>query len=122
MYIDVILKYGNETAFRNRLEAIGHPQHPADEFGNLRHILRRTVGIFFGGTLEDIAGAKWVRVRMSTKDADKLPSANNPAFTIVWRSDEFIGDELLPEPMAEVNTCDIDGNVTGTRLQGVGAF
>jgi hypothetical protein len=122
MYIDVILKYGQETAFWNRLAAIGHPKHPVDEFGNLRHKLRRTVGIFFGGTLEDINGDKWVRARMFAEDADKLPPTNNPAFAIMWRSDEFENDELLPEPEAEVETFAIDGNTNGTRVQSVGGF
>lgn len=120
--MDAILKYGNDTAFWNRLSAIGHPKHPKNEFGDYRHILRQTVGMFFGGTLEDINGDKWVRVRMSAKDADKIPPVNNPAFAIVWRSDEFENNGPLSEPMAEVNMYDIDGNVTGTRMQRVGTF
>jgi len=118
--MEAILKYGNETAFFNRLNAIGHPKHDNAED---RHKLRSTVGMFFGDTLTDIYSDKWVRVRMSVKDADKLPPANNPAFALMWRSDEFENDDLLPEPLAEVdNSPDLDDNVTGTRLQRVGGF
>lgn len=116
---DVIFKYSNETAFQNRLNAIGHGAHDDAE---KRHKLRRQVGLFLGHPTTDINGDAFQRARMSAEDADKFPPANNPAFAIVWRSDEFENDELLPEPQVEVEALDVDGNPDGTRMQGVGAF
>ena len=78
---------------------------------------------FMGGEGTDINGVMYRRLRLLPEDINKF-SANdhNPAFAIVWRSDDLVDGELKPEPTYTVNTYDIDGNVTGQREQGVGTF
>ena len=116
--IDIVCKYGNEEAFFNRLMSLGlsineEPRRTEDRIERVNT-----------PTLTDVNGDNYLTFRCTAEKADKLPSqGNNPAFTLLWRSDEYLDEEsgtLHPWPMVEVQTYDMDGNPDGTRMQGVG--
>ena len=122
--VDVVCKYGNDLAFYNRLRALQLEVHEAEEGETLKAEGR--IERVNTPTLTDINGDMYLTFRCTQKQADKIPSqGNNPAFTMIWRSDEL--DETDPEnpvpypwPEAEVNAYDENGVVSGTRMQGVG--
>lgn len=118
--MDVIIRCNKVVECSDCLAGCDYPQHTnaAD-----RHKQRRTVGMFFGGKIVDVIGNKFVRIRMSAADADNIHAENHPTMDLMWRSDVFDDNEVvLPEPMAEINTYDLDNNITGTRMQRVGTF
>lgn len=120
--ITIVCKYNNETAFLNRLKALGLIiRDPTGEFGNV--VVENIIEAVNTPPLEDISGDFLVTFRCSVAQANKLPPDNNPAFSIVWRSDVFQEDESLFDwPLATVQTYDIDGNPNDTNLQGVGTI
>ena len=124
---DVVFKYSNETAFFNRLVALGlsvnagtNPETGAE------YRAEELLGLCSTPVLEDISGDKYMTARMSSEDADKLPNNNqNPAFAIIWRSSEFDYNDPdfpipFPWPEAEVEVYDIDGNYAGTMMEAIG--
>lgn len=115
IYIDVILRYENEIAFWNRMAAINHPMRVNEDNSPVK--VENHAFEVMTPTIEDINGDKFLRARMIPSDADKLPPNNNPAFTILWRS-----DINLPEPEIEITDYDEYDNVSGTRMQAVGGF
>ena len=117
---DVIFRYGNETAFWNRLASLGMAERKAEDGSRLKLIDRGF--LIMTPVLEDIHGNKYQRARMDASDADKFPDDNNPAFAIVWRSDETTEENENPEPMVEVTEYDENGDEVGTRMQAVGGF
>ena len=119
--IDIVCKYDNEIAFFNRLMALGFSINEEPQRTEQRIERVNTP------TLTDINGVNYLTFRCTAEQADKMPSqGNNPAFTMLWRSDDNIGTEEEPEqppwPMVEVNRYDEGGNVLGTVLQGVGSI
>ena len=124
--VDVVCKYGNDLAFYNRLRALKLEVHEAEEGETLK--TEGKIERVNTPTLTDINGDMYLTFRCTQKQADKIPSqGNNPAFTMIWRSDEYMLEPteeeagvLWPWPDVEVNTYDLDGNVNGTTFQEVG--
>jgi hypothetical protein len=112
--VDVIFKYSNDTAFWNRLASLGYAERK-DEDGQRLKVENRQFDPMTPVMEDVISGFKYQRARMPVDDADKLPPDSNPAFSIVWRSDQG-----GVEPLVTVYTYDTDGSITGTKQQGVG--
>ncbi len=120
---DVVFKYGNETAFHNRLVAIGLSVRTGQDENGHDYRAEELLGLCSTPVLTDTSGDMYLTGRMSSGDADKIPNNDhNPSFAIIWRSTEVCdygeGDVLCDWPEAEVTNYDIDGNPDGTRMQG----
>ena len=120
--IEVIFRYGNSTAFKNRLNALALSFRDGDDENGDPYRTEAFLGSVSTPHLEDVNGDKYFTARLVADDADKIPDNDqNPAFAIIWRSDEVDEDgNLEPWPEAEGQSYDIDGNPDGTRFQGVG--
>ena len=114
--ITAIMKYGNETAFWLRMKSLGLVNEDAEGNRNPRQEDAAGRCLTPPATCSD--GDKVLRILLEAKDADKLPPASNPAFAVVWRSDEVIEDNdgnqiVAPEPEFLFNNYSEDGDVTG---------
>ena len=125
--IETGMRYGNETAFTNRLSALGLVVRERGK-GEDQVIQEKWIETVNTPVLVDIDDFEYVCIRMTASQADKLPSqGNNPAFTLIWRSDEYMIEPteeeagvLYPWPDAEVFTYDELGEVSGTTFQSIG--
>jgi hypothetical protein len=129
-YEYVVFKYGNETALKNRLNALALSyREGVDEDGN-PYRTEEFLGLVSTPHLEDINGDKYFATRLAEDDAAKMPPSNNPAFALIWRDTEQcdtgeVDEELnpimglcpWPEVTVEYPELDVDGNPTGVMLQ-----
>jgi hypothetical protein len=120
--IDVVFKYSNETAFHNRLVALGLSVRTGQDENGHDYRVEELMGLCSTPVLEDTSGDKYLCSRMTQEDADKFPgNDHNPAFTIIWRSDDLDEDGNKADwPEVTITAYDIDGNPSGTTTQGVG--
>lgn len=124
-YETVVFKYGNETAFHNRLASLALAYKAGnDEDGN-PYRTEQFLGLVSTPHLENINGDKYFTARLAEEDADKIPNNNhNPAFAIIWRDTETCdygsGEVLCEWPEVIVINYDEFGNPDGYRSQGVG--
>ena len=117
--IDQIHKYKTPTAYWSRLAAIGHEQRDKTKHKDPERLGFRLMT----PALLDKDGNYWQRVRMNDDDHAIFPTtANSPNFSIEWDASHTTEENENLEPVAIVNTFDIDGNVTGTRQQAIGTF
>ena len=118
----VIMQYSNETAFWNRMDALGLSNK--DEEGNLAKRQEDRAGRCLTPPLVCSDGSMVLRILMTPEDAAKMPPENNPAFALVWDSsdlEEVVVDgepviQVKEEPLFGVDTYDEDGNVSGSRM------
>ena len=114
--ITAIMKYSNETAFWLRMRSLGLVNE--DDEGNRNPRQEDAAGRCLTPPAVCSDGDKVLRILLEAKDADKLPPAANPAFSVVWRSDDLIEDVegaqiVAPEPEFLFNTYNEGGDVTG---------
>lgn len=122
--ITVVLRYTNEIAFLNRMASIGMAERVFDE-GEGSPLMRFTDWeVNASGNTDQDNGSQFIAGLMAADIADKFPPDNNPAFALVWRSDELDCDEnQMPWPTYSVEDRDEDGNGLGTYHQrGVGGI
>lgn len=87
--VDVILKFSNEIAMANRLIALGVYEKLEPLEGERRPEARWSDTNTPIET-DVVSGDQYMTIRLLPDDADKLPNNDhNPAFAIVWRSDDF---------------------------------
>ena len=114
--VQIVCRYSNETAFFNRLRALGFNVNTDDPKFTGRDEDR--IEDVTTPTLVDVDNFEYLTFECTESQADKLPNNDqNPAFTAIWRSDE---DDISTWPMVTVTNYDIDRNPDGTRQQGVG--
>lgn len=127
-HVYIVCQYSNETAFFNRLKALGLiVRNKIDEEGYTRKPEQRIEKCNTPlDILVDTNGDHFVTLKCLPEQADKLPPDNNPAFSLRWRSDDYEEDaegnrSLKPFPEAEIDVLDDNGVPTGaTRMQLVG--
>ncbi len=115
IYHDFIIKITDKVAILSWLASKGIDVN-RDENGVILTKTEKVIGSVCTPKLKDINSDKYIRIRFKENIAAKIP--DKPLY-IMWRSDvENPGDE----PMYEVQTFDMDGNLNGTRMQRVGTF
>jgi hypothetical protein len=121
--ITVVLRYTNETAFLNRMASIGLAERVFEE--GRGSPLMRFGEVNTSVKADEDTGENYLTILLNKSDADKFPPSNNPAFALIWRSDEceLGGPDHFPWPTYSVEDRDEGGVGLGTfHQQGVGGI
>lgn len=131
--ITAVFRFLNFETFVTNLAALGVPTHPdVDEDGNNVPIEYR-IAQCTTPPLHDIRGNLVCCVLLTEEQAALIPDVTDPDFLCDWRSDEvmdveevaedgsiFVHEQPLPWPTYEIPTYDVEGQLSGTRMQGCG--
>lgn len=120
--INCVFRFSDLETFVAKMAEIGVDTRPAVDENDNAVAIEQRVGKTMTCLLDHlVTGAFAASCHITAEQAALIPDVTSPEFLCDWRSDETDEEgNLLPWPEYEINVYDDEGNITGTRMQGVG--
>ncbi|MDY0282330.1 MAG: hypothetical protein RBR35_17425 [Salinivirgaceae bacterium] len=131
--IDCVFRFAELETFIAKMAALEVATRDAVDAEGAPCCIEQRVGAVMTPPLTTALKEQAVCVRLTEEQAALIPNVTSPEFLCDWRSDEvmdveevaedgsiFVHEQPLPWPTYEIPTCYVDGQLSGTRMQGCG--